>query len=79
VLKQASQFRELEAVPISLPRGVSLRKAKVVGHKYDWRLILIHYAEPSGGHVHVFHAFERKAGYEIDWDAVVTLLEEKGG
>ncbi|MBI1915628.1 MAG: hypothetical protein HYS12_12985 [Planctomycetes bacterium] len=71
-----SQFDELDDIPIPLPVGVTLRKAKVTGQNYDWRLILIHY-HGHGGHVRVFCAFDRKAGYTIDWRAATALAGEE--
>jgi hypothetical protein len=73
-----AQFPELDDIQIPLPAGVTLRKAKVTGQNYDWRLLLIHY-RGHDEYVRVFSAFDRKAGYDIDWDAVGGLLEDRAG
>jgi len=72
------QFPQLDEIPIPLPTGVTLRKAKVTGQNYDWRLLYLHF-HGHGGHVRVFAAFPRKAGYDIDWDAATALSTDEGG
>jgi hypothetical protein len=73
-----SQFPELDDIPIPLPAGVTLRKAKVTGPNYDWRLILIHFSG-AREYVRVFAAFSRQTGYDIAWDDIAALLGEEGG
>ena len=55
--------------------NVTLRKVKITHGRHDYRIIVAHWdLGDAGEHVDGLYAFPRKAGYDIDWNAVETLL-----
>lgn len=76
--RDPSSFDELEDVPLdlSLRPGVTIRKAKVIQGKHDFRIVFIlRQLDDGSEHVDLLYVFKRKAEYQIDWDWIASMLE----
>lgn len=75
-----SQFEALDYVApdvVASYPNLTLRKAKVCHQKHDFRLVFAHWTLEDGGeHCDILLVFPRKAGYQIDWDWIVTTLDD---
>jgi len=66
---------ELEWVPpeIAARPDVCVRKAKVINHKHDFRILFFHWRREDGcDRLEIFDVFPRRQDYAIDWDWVKT-------
>src|SRR5947209_4183394 len=71
--RDPSAFEKLKDVPaelMNLESLVAYRKAKIISHKHDYRILFAHWKFEEGEeHVDLLLVFPRKDDYRIDWQS----------
>ena len=72
-----ASFDELECVPpeIAVRDDVCVRKAKITGQNFDFRLLFFHWKRI--GLAEIFEAFPRKKDYGIDWEWACSHVSDQ--
>jgi hypothetical protein len=76
--RDPDSFEEIDPLGLDLAPhpGVSIRKAKIIQGKHDYRMIFLCRRQNDSEHVDLLYVFKRKDGYHIDWEWMASVLEE---